>query len=119
MQGYTSTMEPARDRIATNLRKGVLEFGVLGLLAQQQMYGLQLAEELMRRELIAGEGSLYPLLARMREAGLIEPVTSSASSGRPRRYYAITGTGRTQLDAFAAIWADLAPTIDELLEERK
>lgn len=119
MQGYTRTMDSTRDRIATNLRKGVLEFGVLSLLAQERMYGLQLAQELMRRELIAGEGSLYPLLARMREAGVIEPVTLAGSPGRPRRYYAITGTGRTQLEVFAAIWSGLAPAINELLEERK
>lgn len=112
-------MDPIGNRIATNLRKGVLEFGVLGLLAQRPMYGLELAEELMARELIAGEGSLYPLVARMRESGLIDPVAASTQSGRPRRYYAITAQGRDQLEVFAAIWAGLAPTIDELLKERK
>lgn len=112
-------MDDPRDRIATNLRKGVLEFGVLGLLAQRQMYGLELVDELVRRRLIAGEGSLYPLLARMRENDLIEPVAAATPSGRPRRYYAITDRGHDQLGAFVDVWTDLSLVIGDLLKERR
>ena len=113
-------MESTRARIATNLRKGVLEFGVLGLLSREQMYGLQLAEELQARELIASEGSLYPLLARMRESGWIEPLSTRVeASARPRRYYAITATGRAQLEEFAELWGELTSTMNQLLKERK
>lgn len=68
------------ERIATNIRKGVLEFCVLALLARREMYGLQLANELVERGLTASEGSLYPLLARMRDAGGVTTRLESAGA---------------------------------------
>ncbi|GAA1875606.1 PadR family transcriptional regulator [Myceligenerans crystallogenes] len=106
-------------RIATNLRKGVLEYCVLALLAQGEKYGLELADDLVRRELIASEGSLYPLLARMRENGLVEPRAVTSGAGRPRRYYAITERGSEQLTAFAQVWAPLSAQVDTLLGEAR
>lgn len=110
-------MESTQDRIAVNLRKGILEYGVLALLSRREMYGLELVDELMKRELIAGEGSLYPLLARMRENGLVQPTLQSSPAGRPRRYYAVTSEGSAQLRSFATIWRELVPHVDALLKE--
>ncbi|MFJ3403729.1 PadR family transcriptional regulator [Promicromonospora sp. NPDC090134] len=104
------------ERIATNLRKGVLEYCVLALLSRGEKYGLELADDLTSRELIASEGSLYPLLARMRENGLVEPRWDSSGTGRPRRYYAITGHGTEQLTTFAKVWASIGAQVDALLE---
>lgn len=106
------------DRIATNIRKGVLEYCVLALLAQREMYGLELADDLVSRGLTAGEGSLYPLLARMRDAGVVTTHWVAPETGRARRYYAITDTGRTQLRTFADIWATTASQVDDLLKEK-
>ncbi|MFT3877858.1 MAG: PadR family transcriptional regulator [Propioniciclava sp.] len=105
------------ERIATNIRKGVLEYCVLALVSRGDRYGLQLADELVARGLTASEGSLYPLLARMREAGSVDTRWESADSGRPRRYYAITDHGRAQLRTFADVWSALAPQVGALLEE--
>ncbi|MBE1875578.1 PadR family transcriptional regulator [Myceligenerans pegani] len=104
------------ERIATNLRKGVLEYCVLALLSHGEKYGLELAGELIARELIASEGSLYPLLARMRENGLVEPRWDSSGTGRPRRYYAITDHGTEQLTTFTRVWTSLGAQVDDLLE---
>lgn len=104
------------ERIATNLRKGVLEYCVLALLSHGEKYGLELADDLTKRELIASEGSLYPLLARMRENGLVEPRWDASGTGRPRRYYAITDNGTEQLTTFARVWTSLAAQVDTLLE---
>ncbi|HEV6953938.1 MAG TPA: PadR family transcriptional regulator [Promicromonospora sp.] len=106
----------SEERIATNLRKGVLEYCVLALLSQGEKYGLELADALTSRELIAGEGSLYPLLARMRENGLVEPRRETSDSGRPRRYYAVTEHGREQLATFTRVWTSLGAQVDALLE---
>ncbi|MBN8204626.1 PadR family transcriptional regulator [Microbacterium esteraromaticum] len=108
-------MTDSTERIATNLRKGVLEFCVLGLLANTERYGLELAGELQSRGLIAGEGSLYPLLSRMREGGLVATRTEAVGGGRPRKYYAITETGRAQLCAFASVWRALGAEVDSIL----
>lgn len=108
----------AGERIATNLRKGVLEYCVLALLSRHEMYGLELANALMERGLTASEGSLYPLLARMREAGTVDAYWESAAGSRPRRYYAITAAGRGQLGVFAAVWGETAAQVEQLLKER-
>ena len=100
------------ERIATNLRKGVLEYCVLGLLAGGESYGLELASALKHRGLIAGEGSLYP----MRESGLVSSRTQAVGGGRPRRYYALTDAGRAQLGEFARVWRDLAAEVDTILK---
>lgn len=108
-------MTESAERIATNLRKGVLEYCVLGLLAQGERYGLELASDLQGRGLIAGEGSLYPLLARMRESGLVGTRTEAVGGGRPRRYYTITHLGHEQLSTFAEVWRTLGAEVDIIL----
>ncbi|MEV6694858.1 PadR family transcriptional regulator [Micromonospora sp. NPDC051196] len=110
-------MDNTRARITTNIRKGVLEYCVLALLSQRDMYGLELADWLAARGLTASEGSLYPLLARMRQAGSVETRWSTPEQGHARRYYAITGQGRTQLRVFAAVWRDIQPHVDQLIAE--
>lgn len=107
-------------RIATNLRKGVLEYCVLAMLARRDMYGLELANALVERGLSASEGSLYPLLARMREAGAVETRWESAEQSggaRPRRYYAITQEGRETLVIFGEVWHGISAEVTQLLEE--
>ena len=79
-------MTESIERVATNLRRGVLEYCVLALLSREERYGLDLATELIERSLIAGEGSLYPLLSRMRESGSVETrVHAAGGGGRPRK----------------------------------
>ena len=109
-------MTDSAERIATNLRKGVLEFCVLGLLAAGERYGLDLASDLQRRGLIAGEGSLYPLLARMREGGLVDTRTEAVGGGRPRRYYTITTAGNDQLNTFIGVWRAVCIEVDTIIE---
>ncbi|HWU30246.1 MAG TPA: PadR family transcriptional regulator [Microbacterium sp.] len=109
-------MTESAERIATNLRKGVLEFCVLGLLAAGERYGLELASELQSRGLIAGEGSLYPLLARMRDGGLVDTRTEAVGGGRPRKYYTITPAGRDQLTTFTAVWRAVGHEVDTIIE---
>lgn len=111
-------MDSAGEKIATNIRKGVLEYCVLALLSQREMYGLELANALVERGLTASEGSLYPLLARLREAGAVETRWQSAGEpggGRARRYYAITAAGTSQLERFAEVWNELSAQVGQLL----
>ena len=109
-------MADSIERLATNLRRGVLEFCVLALLSREERYGLDLATELIERSLIASEGSLYPLLSRMRESGLVETHWQPSAGGRPRRYYAITSQGTAQLASFAEVWKTIGGQVDLLLE---
>lgn len=108
----------AGEKIATNLRKGVLEFCVLALLSRREMYGLELANALVERGLTASEGSLYPLLARMREAGAVETRWESPQGARARRYYAITDAGRAQLELFEEVWGEISGQVERVLKEQ-
>lgn len=110
-------MSSDAERIATNLRKGVLEFCVLGLLVDGPRYGLDLAQSLHSSGLIAGDGSLYPLLTRLRDAGFVTTAWSQGDNGRPRRYYEATAAGRRYLAEFRRLWTPLSATVNQLVEE--
>lgn len=113
--GEAAETEATRERIATNIRKGVLEYCVLAVLADRDCYGLELAETLVDRGLSASEGSLYPLLARMRQTGAVETRWESSVGTRRRRYYTLTCHGHRQLGLFAQVWRDLRPQVDTLV----
>lgn len=106
-------MVPGDERILTHLRRGAVEFCVLALVAEAPSYGLDLARRLTHDGvLISGEGTLYPLLSRLRTAGLVETTWQESSTGPPRRYYAITTAGRQSLDAFRLVWAPFRDAVD-------
>lgn len=111
-------MDEARERIATNIRKGVLEYCVLALLARREMYGLELADDLVERGLTASEGSLYPLLARMQQSGSVTSRREARDGARPRKYYTLTDDGRAQLATFAEVWGRIAPQVHDTLGEK-
>jgi PadR family transcriptional regulator PadR len=111
-------MSDDEERIATNIRKGVLEYCVLALLSRREMYGLELADELVTRRLTASEGSLYPLLARMRDSGVVTTRWDTPETGRARRYYDVTDQGRRQLRVFADVWSAIVPEVGALLKEK-
>lgn len=104
------------ERILTNLRKGVLEFCVLGLLADGPRYGLELAASLHASGLIASDGTLYPLLTRLRDAGFVETSWAQGDNGRPRRYYELTAAGRGYLSQFRELWTPLSGAVNDIVE---
>jgi PadR family transcriptional regulator PadR len=101
--------------VGAQLRKGVVEYCVLGLLAREPMYGWQLSETLTGRGLIASIGTLYPMLARLRTQGLVSSFDRASDSGPVRKYYRLTDAGTAELDAFRAQWAPFSRTVDELI----
>lgn len=103
------------ERITTGLRRGLAEFCVLGILARADAYGLEMARRLEADGLIAGESTLYPLLARMLDSGLVSSYWSSSTSGRPRKYYRITSEGRETLLVFEQAWEPLRDAVDSTL----
>lgn len=110
-------MEAGATRIATNLRKGVLEYCVLALLSGDPRYGVDLAVRLRDAGLIASEGTLYPLLSRLRSAEYVQTQWQESQQGPPRRYYTITEPGRRQLETFIDVWPMLRDNVDHILKE--
>lgn len=103
------------DRVQTNLRKGVLEWCALAIMRKGDVYGRDLARTLVDLGLLASEGSLYPLLARLRESGWVETRWQESSVGPPRRYYRLTAAGSDALVEFEEIWRGLAASVESAL----
>lgn len=99
------------------MRKGVVECCVLGFLAREPMYGWQLAEALTNAGLIASIGTLYPLLGRLREGGLVSTFDRPSESGPVRKYYRLTGAGTDRLAQFRAQWEPFARTVTGIVGE--
>jgi len=99
------------------LRRGVAEPCVLALLRAGERYGFDLARELVGTYgLVAGEGTVYPLLARLRRCQLVETTWKESAQGPPRRYYRLTAKGKAELDAFVEQWQQFRSTVDAVLE---
>ncbi|WP_448073800.1 PadR family transcriptional regulator [Georgenia yuyongxinii] len=112
-------MVPGEESILSNLRRGALEYCVLALLRGGSRYGLDIARTLTRDGiLMSGEGTLYPLLARLRKAGLVRTTWQESTAGPPRRYYALTDDGEHALAAFTRAWHPFRDAVDATLEQR-
>lgn len=109
-------MVPGDDAILTHLRRGALEYCVLAMLQNKQLYGLDIARRLTGDGiLMSGEGTLYPLLARLRKAGLVDTTWQESVEGPPRRYYSLTRDGRDALAAFTRTWKPFREAVDTAL----
>ena len=108
------TDKDGREIGLVELRRGVLVLAVLSRLRQRQ-YGYSLRQALAEGGMPIEEGTLYPLLRRLEEQGLL---TSEwrLEEGPPRRYYVLSAEGRTQYDALTVTWRDLVATANRLLD---
>lgn len=115
---YGQDVDVNEDRILTNLRKGVVEFCVLALLRSDRAYGFELVRSLKKDDLIASEGTLYPLLARLHSGGMVTTEWVESDSGRPRKYYTLTAQGLVYLNTFERAWGTIRHAVDHTLKER-
>lgn len=107
-------MEPD-DAMLVQLRRGTLEYCVLGLLDRGERYAFDLVRELSERGLAASEGTLYPLLSRLRKDRLVTTTLQESASGPARKYYRLTDAGRARLAAFIAAWVPFRDAVDAVL----
>jgi PadR family transcriptional regulator PadR len=107
-------------QLLAQLRRGVIEHCVLALLERGPRYGFDLVRELAAVEgLGTSEGTIYPLLSRLRKDGLLETSWQPSVQGPPRRYYELTAQGRTALEVFHRHWRSFRAAVDEVLEGDK
>lgn len=104
----------------TQLRRGVLELSILNLLAQGEIYGYDLVKQLAGiRGLVVTEGTVYPLMSRLRRMGLVKTRLVESSSGPARKYYTLSSEGRKMRSTMNAHWDDLARGVAMLRTERE
>lgn len=110
-------MEPGVTRNPlSQLRRGVLEYCVLSLLDREELYGFDLVRRLADVEgMVTSEGTIYPLLSRLRREGWVTTAWVESEAGPPRRYYSITPAGRRALAAFVDEWRRFRNAVDRLL----
>lgn len=110
-------MEPGA-AVSAQLRRGTLEYCVLALLARRERYGFELVRLLRGTgELVTSEGTVYPLLTRLRRDGYVTTTWRESAVGPPRKYYAVTEQGRAALAAFREEWKRFRSAVDALLDE--
>ena len=101
----------------SQLRKGMLEFCVLLLIKGRPAYTNDIIAKLKAANLIVVEGTLYPLLTRLKKEGLLAYEWKESTQGPPRKYYSLTPEGSAFLQELDAAWKDIAHTVNVLQEE--
>ena len=98
----------------TAIRKGLLEFIVLLIIAAEKVYAADILKQLSQTEFATQEGTLYPLLSKMRREGLLDYEWQESEAGPPRKYYELTARGREQLRETLEYWNSLNGTVKKL-----
>jgi len=93
------------------MRKGVLEFCILSILANGEVYPSDIISKMKEAKLIVVEGTLYPLLTRLKNAGLLSYRWVESSSGPPRKYYSLTPLGEKFLEELRSTWSELVEAV--------
>lgn len=99
------------------MRKGILEFCILHIISRGEVYASDMLDELTSARIMVVEGTLYPLLTRLKNAGLLDYKWVESTSGPPRKYYILTELGRDSLMALDETWKELAESVNLIVSK--
>ena len=97
------------------MRKGILEFCVLHVIARGEVYTSDLIQELTQARMVVVEGTLYPLLNRLKTAGLLQYSWKESSAGPPRKYYSLTAQGHETLKVLTEAWRETVSSVESII----
>jgi PadR family transcriptional regulator PadR len=101
------------------MRKGVLELCILAILSQGDAYPTEIIDKLKESKLVVVEGTLYPLLTRLKNTGLLGYRWEESTSGPPRKYYKLTSDGSQYLADLQASWSELVDAVNKTISQSK
>jgi len=101
------------------MRKGILEYCILHIISRGEVYASDMIDELTEAKMIVVEGTLYPLLTRLKNAGLLEYKWVESKSGPPRKYYTLTDEGTNFLTGLTETWNDLVQSTEMITNRSK
>ncbi|MGB0524814.1 MAG: PadR family transcriptional regulator [Flammeovirgaceae bacterium] len=101
------------------MRKGVLEFCILNIISRGAVYASEMLDELTNAKIMVVEGTLYPLLTRLRKADLVEYQWVESDAGPPRKYYTLTHKGEDFLEGLTDTWLELTSSTKRILANSK
>jgi PadR family transcriptional regulator, regulatory protein PadR len=105
------------DKWEAQMRKGCLEMAVLASLWYGRLYGLEILRVLERdSNLVLAEGTIYPILNRLRAEGMVQSQWVEAEAGHPRKYYDLTASGRERATRMAETWTQFSAALGSLIE---
>ena len=102
------------DNIKAQMRKGILEYCILIILSKEDAYTSSIIMQLKESQMIVVEGTLYPLLTRQKNQGLLSYRWEESTQGPPRKYYSITDRGKQVLAELNGVWNELVETINTI-----
>ena len=101
------------------MRKGILEYCILHIISRGEVYASDMLDELTAARMIVVEGTLYPLLTRLKNAGLVEYKWVESKSGPPRKYYKLTESGLSFLRGLTDTWEEVVNSTDQITQKSK
>ena len=104
------------DNVKAQMRKGILEYCILSILSREDSYAPKIIAELKEADMIVVEGTLYPILTRQKNQGLLTYRWQESPQGPPRKYYSLTPEGREALRQLDAEWDALVAQIGKIRE---
>lgn len=104
------------ENIQAQMKKGLLEYGILLIIKEGKVYAPDIIKKLKATKLIVVEGTLYPLLSRLRKHELVEYEWQESKSGPPRKYYKLTAKGKKTLGTLSDTWGNLYESINSLIK---
>ena len=111
------SLEALPDPWQAQLKKGTLEMAALAAIWPGPLYGLEILRFLeTKSELVLAEGTIYPILSRLKKEGLLTSEWVEAEAGHPRKYYSLTGSGRERIRHMAAVWVDFSANLRRLIQ---
>ncbi|ADQ18565.1 PadR family transcriptional regulator [Leadbetterella byssophila] len=99
------------------MRKGILEYCILQIISRGEVYASEILEELLTAKIMVVEGTLYPLLTRLKNAELLDYKWIESSSGPPRKYYVLTEKGEIFLKALSSTWEELSSSVNAIVSK--
>ncbi len=101
------------------MRRGVLEYCILAVVSKGSCYAVDIINELRKAEVIVVEGTLYPLLTRQKNAGLLSYRWEESPQGPPRKYYELTELGKIYLTQLDKVWEELVESVNQIRDNKK
>jgi PadR family transcriptional regulator PadR len=116
MKPRSASDPESADKWEVQLRKGCLELAILAALWDGKLYGLEILRLLETdSDLIVSEGTVYPLLSRLKALGLVRSEWVESETGHPRKYYALTAAGKERAREMAGMWTRFSSSVSKLL----
>ncbi|WP_337041933.1 PadR family transcriptional regulator [Emticicia sp. 17c] len=100
------------------MRKGILEYCILHIISRGEIYASEILDELINAKIMVVEGTLYPLLTRLKNSGLLDYKWVESTSGPPRKYYVLTDTGQLFLDNLNGTWNELSDSVTTIISKK-